>query len=447
MTRKELFRVFLGSRRRTQTNVFRFLADNPNSKQATMRFKELHPTTRRLLATRFARSVPQGALLVDLALFLHALGWSGTVIGATLAATGLFRALGSLLVGPVTDRLRRRPFMIGNEVVSLLCGVAAFLATSPWLLVPAIVVGGFGRGASGSAGPFSPAEQAWLAEAVSHEWRGRIYSLNMSLGFYGMALGALAATLPAWWMQELGRAGAYRPLFLLVVVGSLINIWLLAGARESQRAAARRMDRQVVQEKTHPDRRKRENRMLLRVVQINIVNGLSIGLVSPLISYWFALRFGVGPASIAPFMALMYGVTGVASLLTGRLGEKIGLTRSVVGTRAVGVAMIGILPSMPFFTVAALVYLVRLATGGGSVGARQAQIISLVGDERRGFATSLNTAAFQFPQSIGPAIAGGLLDAGFFAAPFYIAAALQVVYVVAYGRIFGDYENRHGMLR
>jgi predicted MFS family arabinose efflux permease len=108
--------------------------------------------------------------------------------------------------------------------------------------------------------------------------------------------------------------------------------------------------------------------------------------------------------------------------------------------------MIGILPAMPFFTAAALVYMVRLATGGGSVGARQAQIISFVDDERRGFATSLNTASFQFPQSIGPAIAGGLLDAGYFAIPFYIAAALQMVYVVAYGRIFGGYENRHGTL-
>lgn len=49
---------------------------------------ELQPTTRRLLLMRALRSIGQGALVVDFALYLHALGWSGTAIGLVLTAGG-----------------------------------------------------------------------------------------------------------------------------------------------------------------------------------------------------------------------------------------------------------------------------------------------------------------------------------------------------------------------
>jgi len=48
--------------------------------------EELHPTTRRLLLMRTLRSVGQGVLVVDFALYLHALQWSGVAIGLVLTA-------------------------------------------------------------------------------------------------------------------------------------------------------------------------------------------------------------------------------------------------------------------------------------------------------------------------------------------------------------------------
>jgi hypothetical protein len=45
--------------------------------------------TRRLLSARFWRSISQGALVVGLALYLHALGWSGAAIGIVLSGGGL----------------------------------------------------------------------------------------------------------------------------------------------------------------------------------------------------------------------------------------------------------------------------------------------------------------------------------------------------------------------
>ncbi|MDE2024125.1 MAG: MFS transporter [Gammaproteobacteria bacterium] len=404
---------------------------------------DLQPATRRLLAARAVRSVAQGALVVDLALYMHALHWSGLEIGLTLMAGGLVAAAFSMLIGVVSDRLQRKPFLLCNEGVTVLCGLAPLLSASPALLAAAVIVGGFGRGRAGSAGPFAPAEQAWLAEVVPPEQRGWIYSLNSALGFFGMALGALLAIIPSFLISGWGAHFAYSPIFMVIALGGIVNLWLLAGAPEQHVAprilAASRTTRGNV------EARRFENHILLRLFQLNTLNGLSIGLTSTLIAYWFALRYHIGPGEIAPLMALTFLLAGVSAIVTGRITVRHGLVSSVIWSRGIGAVLLGVLPLMPWFWLAAVVYMLRLATSGASVGARQAQVMVLVRDERRGLAASVNAASFQVPQSIGPGVAGPMIAAGMFLTPFYVAAALQVLYVIGYGRVFRRYAHAGGM--
>jgi predicted MFS family arabinose efflux permease len=269
-----------------------------------------------------------------------------------------------------------------------------------------------------------------------------VYSLNTALGFFGMGLGAFSATLPALLMSRLGGTGAYRPLFGLVVLASAGNLWLLGRASEAYRGPERAQSRQA--RRHGAQLRRQENRILGKLVLVNVFNGVAIGLTGPLISYWFALRFGIGPAEIAPVMGATFMLTGASSLLTGRLTERIGIVRSVIGVRLVGLVLMVLLPLMPAYWLAALVYLLRSAFNRSSAGARQALTVGLVRDERRGLATSLNAVSLQVPRSVGPSVAGYLLDAGQFALPFYAAALLQGVYLVAYGRVFRDYEPGAG---
>jgi predicted MFS family arabinose efflux permease len=400
--------------------------------------RELHPTTKQLLSARALRSVGQGTLVVDFALYLHALQWSAVAIGLLLSASGIFGAALSLLVGTTSDRLRRKPFLLVYETIALLASLAALLTSQTAILATAAILGGYGRGATGAAGPFSPAEQAWLAEEVAPQRRGQVYSLNTALGFFGMGLGALIAVAPALWTSLLPGALAYRPLFIVVALSAIANLLLLSRAQENyhgspkaETAQAKRSERQV---------RNQENHILLKLVSINAFNGIAVGLTGPLISYWFLLRYGVGPASIAPVMAVTFLVTGISSLLTGRLTQKIGIIRSVVWGRSVGLILLVILPLMPVYWLAGLVYLLRSAFNRGTAGARQALAVSLVRDQRRGLATSLNAVSFQIPQAAGPGLAGALLDAGQLALPFYVAAALQAVYLLLYQHAFREHE-------
>lgn len=175
---------------------------------------------------------------------------------------------------------------------------------------------------------------------------------------------------------------------------------------------------------------------------LNAVNGFAIGLIGPLMPYWFHLRFGVGPAAIAPAMAVVFAITAGASLLAGRLTERIGLVSSVVKLRLIGLALLLLLPLVPWYSLAALIYILRSAANRSSVGARQAVVVSLVQDERRGFAVSLNAASFVLPQALGPTLGGYFLDGGFLVLPFYIAALLQGGYIWGYWRAFRRIESR-----
>ncbi len=415
--------------------------DEPGWAARTLRsWSRLALPTRCLLSARFWRSISQGALVVDLALYLHALGWSGTGIGLVLSAAGFAGAGLNLAVGITSDRLSRKPFLLTYEVLTCVCAVVAMNWSSPWLLGPAIILAGFGRGANGAAGPFAPAEQAWLAEAVAPANRGFVYSLNTALGFTGMALGALAASLPGYWVMSLGPADSYHPLFLLVLLGNAVNLYLIARAPEEARRG-----RSPAAHRPHtaaPEGgRRTERRFLTSLVGLNSLNGLAIGLTGPLIAYWFAMRFQIGPAFIGPVMAATFAVTAAASFLAGHMTRRIGLVRSVVWGRSGGLVLLLLFPVMPFYLLAALVYLLRSALNRGTIGARQALVVSAVRDDRRGLASSLNALSVQVPMSVAPTFAGAMIGAGWFATPFYVAAALQGLYVLLYGRVFTPYER------
>jgi len=399
----------------------------------------ISPTARRILAARFWRSIAQGALVVDLALYLNALGWSGTAIGGVLSGAGLAGAAFGLAIGFVSDRFGRKNFLLLYEAVGFVCGLVAFFTSNTPLLTAAIVLGGFGRGANGAAGPFAPAEDAWLAESVEPIERGYVFSVKSSVGFAGMALGALAALLPTLWSDALGPAVSHRPLFLVVVLGNAANLFILGKATEQKREqpqAGAEAHPQPAEETRH------ENRFLFRLMAINAFNGLAVGLTGPLMSYWFQQRFHVGAEAIAPVMAGTFFAVAVVAQLTGELGRRSGMVNVLFWTRWGGLGLLLILPLMPVYALAALVHMLRTALISGTIGTRQALVVSAVRDERRGLASSLNSFSGRLPQAIGPTLAGSFIGAGWFMTPFYLGAIFQGAYIFLFDRLFRQVEHK-----
>lgn len=391
---------------------------------------------RLLLGARAARSVGQGLLAVDFALYLKLLRWSPTQIGILFMGGLLLSSLTALFLGPLSDRFGRRRFLIGYELTQLVAAMIGLFSARPPAIVAATLIGGFGHGLNGGAGPFAPIELAWLSHSVSERRRPRIYSLNMAIGFAGMGVGALLAATPYFLRRFVSPPEAFRLLFLFVIVGSGVCLALLARAQDSAPGTAPA----AAPESAHLTQR--ENRFLARLMAINALNGAGIGLIGPLMAYWFAIRFGKGPHEIAPVMAAGLFLTAISSLLMTRLSQRVGVLKSVIGMRLGGAILLFLMPLAPSFTIASGLYIIRSAMNRGTAGARQAINIGIVRSHRRGFAASLNNASLQIPRAIGPVFAGMLFSAGSLGAPFMLGAGLQLLYIYFYQRMFRGYDKR-----
>jgi len=395
-------------------------------------------TTRLLLTTRFIRSIGQGALAVDFSLYLRALNWSAVSISVVLSVALLVGVVLTLFAGPLSDRGGRRRFLFAYEAAQCVAGLSALLSAQPAILYAAAMVGGFGRGGNGAAGPFSPVEQAWLAQSVSPLRRGPVYSLNAALGFLGNAAGALIAALPARLQIVLPGAVAYRPLFLLTAVGSLLCCALILRTPDSE---AVRAHGAAVAEPASEGVVRQENRMVLRLMIANLMNGAGVGATGPLIAYWFAERFGEGPAEIGPLMAGGFLMAAVASIAAGWLSKSLGIVRSVIAMRLVGLVLLVALPFAPSFGLAATFYVLRAMFNRGTTGARSALNISIVRPQRRGFAASMANVSMQVPRSVSPVLTGFLFAAGDLTLPFLIGAAFQGAYLAFYYWSFGQVDS------
>lgn len=374
---------------------------------------------------------------MDFALYLHAMRWPAAAIGAVFMGSLVFGAALTLLLGPLSDRLGRRRFLIGYECSQVVVALIALTTVQPGWLTAAAVIGGFGRGANGSPGPFAPVEQAWLSRGIPRQQGGMVFSLNTAMGFFGMAAGAWLAALPVWLGGPEPAPADYRVLFLVVLAGSLISLALLRFAPEAPQAPSTR----PAEAAEEVSQRSHENDLLRRLVAVNMLNGIGVGLVGPLLAYWFKLRFGVGPQAIAPMMSLAFVVTGAASLVSGGLTRRFGLVNVVVWLRLLGLLLLLPMAFAPSFAWAGAFYVLRSALSRGTIGARQALGLSLVGGTRRGLAASLNSVSQMLPFAFGPFVAGLFFQAGFLLAPFLIAAALQGSYLYFYRRLFLAHDS------
>jgi len=426
-------------------------------------WRRLDPVARGLMSARFLRSMAQGALVVDFVLYLKALGWGAAGIGLLLGATGVVGAVLMLAAGILSDRIGRRPFLMGYQLASAAGALAVVVFPHSWVLVLTAVLLGYGRGANGAAGPFAPVEQAWLAASVTAEGRSQAFSLSAALGFLGMGLGTLIGSAVPLFERFLAGPAAYEPLFVLNLVVALVTTWMIARLNEAPRRPAHEADGapHVPADRAAPatspvpaasaGRRgagvdatgvtRRENVALTLLTAVNSINAIGIGLIGPLLPYWFAVRFGVGPEAIGPVYALTFLLTAVSAVVTGEMGARVGVVRSIIGPRTLGVLLLVAMPLMPAYGWAAGIYALRSILNRGTVGTRQAFSMALVRDARRGLAGSLNALSFRLPSAVAAAAAGWLIGLGLLDVPFFIAAGFQFAYVALFGTVLRRYED------
>lgn len=413
--------------------------------EAVSEHSKIHPVVRKLMLVNGIRSIGQGMMMVVIALYLEELGWSTLSIGSVLAAGGILGILLVPLIGVLSDRLGRKPFVLFSETLTAGCALIGILSTNPFLLCIAITFSGFGKADAGSASPFAPAEQAWLASFIPVSERGKVYSLNNAFCFFGMASGAILVGTLSQSEFNFSEITSFRLAFYFTLVLSLVTSFIVLTIREDggfQYQSAR--DTESKDKKIGKDEKKtiqEENVAIIKLAAINVLNGLAIGLTGPMMSYWFSAKFGVSLNQIGYTLALTFFATGVTSILQARFTRKLGTVRSVVLFRYIASFFLILMPILSSFVLVSIIYIIRTALNRGTQGAQQALSVSLTRGKRNGLASSINLFSMRFPISIGPYIAGYLFGLGALSLPFYIASGLQISFAYLYGKAFRSFNT------
>jgi len=388
-----------------------------------------------ITASRAARSLSQGYLVVVVPLYLLQIGFNGVSLGELFTAGAFISAFLTVSVSLLADQIGRKPFLIVFPVFTAI-GALVFISTNDfWLIVASCALGTLGRGGgaggAGAGGPFYPAQQALIADHSSAGDRNKVFAAFSFTDSIGGTTGALLAVVPDLLNQRFGFSptDSYKPLFVLTSALAVVMMLTILPVRET---VIRRV-------KTGGKRAflpVQSRNVIGRLALTNLVNGLGVGFFGPFVSYWFYRRFGASPGTIGLLFAVVNLGAAVPYLVAPALARRLGIVNAVVGIRLVGVLLLALLPLMPSFLLAAAVYFFRMAFQRASIPLRQSYSMGVVSKEERSAAAGLSNLPSQLSASISPLAAGYIFETISLELPFEIGAALQLVNAALFFSLF-----------
>lgn len=178
-------------------------------------------------------------------------------------------------------------------------------------------------------------------------------------------------------------------------------------------------------------------RRLLPILGITFIDIVGFSMLIPMLPY-FVTHFGASAYVVGLLMATFSLCQLLSAPIWGyvsdRIGRKTVLIISQIGA-TIGWALLGVAPNVAValaLPAIAVVFAARVLEGvsGGNISITQAYVADLVEPRERARAFGLIGAMFASGMVFGPA-GGGILYARFgFAAPFLVAAGLQLVTLI-----------------
>jgi len=392
----------------------------------------MHQNIRWLYLGRALRSFSTAFLTVIFPLYLDRAGYSAAAIGLILGISGAVTVLLVAGVGYVGDVWGRKRVILALALLALVGGLGLGWSHAAWVAVLASGLGGIGRGggagSGGSWGPVFPAEQPLVVESVPLDRRTEAFGRLSFIGVLAGAAGSLVAGIPAW-LHHHGWSwlAAYQSLFLASAGLSLLMFLVTLPIHEDPNSSAA----------TEPPPPLPFRQLVGRLGLTNALNGLGIGFLGPLLTYWFYRRYGVGPAEIG----FVYTIVNLASafpyLWSARLTRRLGAVRTVVVTRGISLVSLALMAWAPSFWMAGLLYTLRMVFNSLGMPARQSYMMGVSASRYRSRVSAFGSLPSQITMMISPTIAGSLMNT-FLDVPIWGAFLFMGLNLIAYYWAFHD---------
>ena len=372
-----------------------------------------------LFAARALRDFGDGFVAILLAVYLTELGLGPLEVGVIATAALLGSSLSTLGIGLFSRPGTQRTLLIAASALMTATGLA-FSATSDyaWLLLIAFV--GTINPSAGNVSIFVPMEHALLAGAAPAARRTRVFALYGLAGAIAAALGSLAAASPDL-LATLGwdRLHSLKVMFIayaaLGVAGGFMYRLIPADS-----AAAESRPRFALGE---------SKRIVLKLAGLFSIDAFAGGFaVQSLLALWLFQKFNLSLAAAGAFFFWSGLLAALSYPAAAWLARRIGLLNTMVFTH---------IPSSLFLIGAALasdlrvalaLLLARAALSQMDVPTRSSYVMAVVKPEERAAAASVTSVPRGLASAASPALAGGLLAAGYSAWPLVICGLLKILY-------------------
>jgi MFS family permease len=387
-----------------------------------------------LMISRGVRAFAFSYLGVIFTIYLSQLGYSTITVGFVVTTAYASAAVLTAVWGFLSDRYGRKNILILLATLTIVSNLIYLLSSHLIFIIAAVIIANVGAGGSGAGGqgggPMSPVEQALLAEKCTPENRNTVFSANAFVGSMMGAMGALLSGLPQHLQEAWGwhPIPSYKPLFALTILFSIVLIF--AYAQIDEHHVPRKREKKPLVTKA--------NKFVVKMSLLGMIDNLGGGLISPLISYWFFLRYGVELKSLGFMFFLSYFLAAMSFLTAPIIARRIGVVRTMAFSHGLASAIWLMLPLAPTFAIAAAMTIARSYLAYMDNPLRSSFIMGVVRPEDRGAAAGFTTLSRHVPVAISPTLSAYLMQAFTLNVPVFIGGFLQLTHDCIFYFLFRD---------
>jgi len=345
-------------------------------------------------------------------------------MGLIVAIMGVSMVGAGIPLGIIADRYGRRKVLVAGNIVASVSIPIFALTADPVILALAAILEGISEGAS------SAATGALLADKCDATKRNNVFSLSAFATSAAFAVGS-AAIYFVEVIQGLGFDQKESHLILFIILAALSGASTLIMLKITESKLLKKTNARI--KELLP---KKSGGVLAKYVLTGATIAFGAGLVVPLMTRWFDLRYSVPDTVSGLLLGWTSFVIGLATLASPYLAKRFGLVNAVVATQAASMLFMFATPLSPYFIVAGLVYTVRAFLMNMSSPLEQSMIMGLVEESERGAASGISSAFWRLPNAISSWIGAWIMGLGLLYEPFYLATLFYIISITLFWFFF-----------
>ncbi|MGC8567965.1 MAG: MFS transporter [Candidatus Micrarchaeia archaeon] len=346
-----------------------------------------------IIGARSLLSFSYGFLNILLSLYLHSIGYSTLLIGAVLGGAIFISALLTFFIAMLADHYGRKFMLVTLFLFFSIASGLFMIVRNPIILAVLAGVGSFtgsGGGPIGSGGPFGAVQTALVTEFTDREKFSRILGTASAIGMLASVGGAyMIAILRA------AKVDVYLLFYLASVLG-IIAMFLTLFLKDNKSRSSTLLP-------------KLSWKNIIKLSIPAIPSGVAGGLIAPIFSLWFHLRFGIGAGEIGLIFGTANLFTVLALLILPHYIKKEDEMKAIIGSRLAAAFALMALALSPYLIMAALFLVVRNMLQMGAVPIRQAFSMGIVHESERATTSGATSFARTSVSAISPPISGAIL--------------------------------------